>query len=224
MGKGKRKKTLIDLNKGIKQCSKCRKIKTLDKFHKVKNHKSGYSSICKDCISKTQKKHRKKFLKNYQEYRKAYRKRINKSVPWKRFYKSAKARCNNPNANGYENYGGRGIKFLLTLDEVKNLWFECRAWEIKKPTLDRLDVNGDYIYQNCQFIEMSINSKITRRTLKVNQLDLKGNLINSWETFNDLLKEFRKSVRNEKIFLNYKWEIEHYGRKSKTIRRKISKP
>lgn len=44
-----------------KKCSKCKRYKTLDSFHKNKDCKYGVSSICKACIAKVGQKY---YLKN----------------------------------------------------------------------------------------------------------------------------------------------------------------
>lgn len=77
--------------------------------------------------------------------------------PWKQHYKSAEQRCNNPNRTGYEYYGGRGIKFKLTLADVKELWFRDEAWKLTKPSIDRIDNDGHYEFSNCRFIELNKN-------------------------------------------------------------------
>ena len=44
------------------QCSKCKQIKSVDKFSKCKNKIDGYSDRCKECSSKYQKEH---YMKNH---------------------------------------------------------------------------------------------------------------------------------------------------------------
>lgn len=83
--------------------------------------------------------------------------RMLKNEPWKSHWKGAEQRCNNPNRTGYSYYGGKGIKFLLTLDEIKKLWFRDNANKMKRPSIDRKDSSKDYIYDNCQFIELLKN-------------------------------------------------------------------
>lgn len=77
--------------------------------------------------------------------------------PWYSSLWGAKQRCTNKNNPGYKRYGGRGIKFLLTRKEIKSLWVKHKAKYMIKPTLDRIDNDGNYEYSNCRFIENKIN-------------------------------------------------------------------
>ena len=85
-------------------------------------------------------------------------------------YCSMWQRCTNPNAHEYENYGGRGIKVC---DEWKDFnafaeWALANGYndaiESRKyaPTLDRIDVNGDYEPSNCRFVTMKIQQRNRR--------------------------------------------------------------
>lgn len=77
--------------------------------------------------------------------------------PWvmPRYY--AMRRCNDPKHREYKGYGGRGIKFNLTMDEAKRLFERDHAWDLVKPSLDRLDPDGHYTFDNCRFIEHVAN-------------------------------------------------------------------
>ena len=70
-----------------------------------------------------------------------------------------KQRCNNPNNPSYKYYGGRKIGFLITQEDIIRLWFRDNASSMKRPSIDRIDNNGHYTYQNCRFIELSNNIK-----------------------------------------------------------------
>jgi hypothetical protein len=95
---------------------------------------------------------------NKEEIKKAndnYKKRY----PWRNHYDKARYRCENKKYACYDFYGGRGIKFLMTVDDFRDLWFENKAWLLKRPSIDRIDNNGDYVKSNCRFIEQSENLK-----------------------------------------------------------------
>lgn len=77
---------------------------------------------------------------------------------WINRYKQITRRCNNPTDIDYPRYGGRGIKCLITENDIKGLWFRDKAYEMKMPSLDRKDNDGHYTVENCQFIEHGLNA------------------------------------------------------------------
>ena len=78
-------------------------------------------------------------------------------------------RCYYPSTNGYERYGGRGIKIC---DEWINNPQSFYDWAInngyqKNLTLDRIDVNGNYEPSNCRWAtkEEQDNNRRTNRKI-----------------------------------------------------------
>lgn len=104
---------------------------------------------------------RKSYLKNRENSIKNAAKYKNEH-PWIIHYTSAKQRCNNPKCDSYKYYGDRGIKFLMTVEDFKFLWFRDQAWLLKHPSIDRKDPDGNYELGNCQFIELAANKKKQR--------------------------------------------------------------
>lgn len=116
------------------------------------------------------------------------RKEVHKKTPWKQVLISIKQRCNNPKNKNYHRYGGRGIKCLITEKEVMYLWNLCKAFNMKTPTIDRINNDGDYTWDNCQFLEKSKNSgKDKNKTIL--QFSLDGKFIKVWESATIINKE-----------------------------------
>ena len=90
---------------------------------------------------------KKQMDKNYRE-----------NNPWIINFTDAKQRCTNKNHTAYKYYGGKGIKFELTLKEIKILWLRDNAFEMEKPSIDRKNAKLNYTFDNCRFLEHRINS------------------------------------------------------------------
>ena len=106
----------------------------------------------------SQKLYIKEYQKSNRENLRIYTSKYRIKNPWLNSYTGAEQRCNNKNHHAYKNYGGHGIKFLLTKDETKTLWVRDRANLMKWPSIDRVDNDRHYEFKNCRFIEMGENS------------------------------------------------------------------
>ena len=106
----------------------------------------------------------REWRKKHPGYNSLYSNNRRLSQPWVVHHNSAEQRCNNPRTESYKYYGGRGIKMKLTTEDIKTLWFRDRAYLLKRPSLDRINADGDYNMANCRFIELSLNSSNHRIT------------------------------------------------------------
>ena len=95
----------------------------------------------------------REYIKDFYKFNKDYSDKI-KAVYW-----DIKQRCTNSKRDNYKYYGKRGIKCLITEDQIKFLWYRDKAYFMKIPSIDRKDNNGNYTLDNCQFIEQSENTK-----------------------------------------------------------------
>ena len=88
--------------------------------------------------------------------------------PWITHYNNAKRRCADPNDISFRYYGGRGIKPLLTIDEMEFLYKWYNAEDMERPSIDRIDNDGNYEFSNCRFIEQSENTRRAHKGRKRN--------------------------------------------------------
>ena len=106
-------------------------------------------------------------LKKYwEEYREEHREDKNKNTleyrrrkPWSRSLESARRRCVSPVCDSYEYYGGKGIEFHLTEEDIVHFWYRDNADMMDSPSLDRIDSDGHYEFNNCRFLELSENAR-----------------------------------------------------------------
>lgn len=167
----------------FKICVICEKRKKISEFGKNTTSKDGLKPQCKKCRSimakkyndKNKEKHsirskkyyienketinkrNKKYSDNHRDEAVKYRKEYSKKFPWKLTLKNIKSRCEYPKDINYKNYGGRGIKCLITEEELEYLWFRDNAYEMKKPSISRKNHNKNYILDNCKYEEMADN-------------------------------------------------------------------
>ncbi len=71
-------------------------------------------------------------------------------------------RCNYPGTSRFSNYGGAGVKLLMTIEDLSRLWKRDKARLLKRPSIDRIDSSLGYSFDNCQFIELSDNCRKRR--------------------------------------------------------------
>lgn len=163
----------------IKACNKCSKVCDMDFandfFYKNSYSKDGFKSICKNCDKENRDKyfnaHKDYYNEKHREYnKKPHYKSLNilnakkrrETHPWEQSFYCAKTRCLNERHKSFKRYGGRGIKFKLSLEEIKFLWVRDEACKLKQPSIDRINPEGNYEINNCRFIELSENSKRIR--------------------------------------------------------------
>ena len=144
----------------------------------------------------------------HSNYMKLWHKKENKKYPWKNSYEQAKGRCLNPSNHKYPRYGGRGIKFKLTKNKINKLWFRDKAWLLKHPTIDRIDNDGNYTFDNCRFIE-NVENVRRSQSEKVVQLNNKKEIVKIWNSQSEA--ERLGGFKQNKISRAIKDNIRHKG-------------
>lgn len=129
-----------------------------------------------------------------------------KRTPTYQSWTNMRQRCNNPNAPGYEYYGGRGIRVC----ERWNKSFEEFLLDMgDRPvgaTIDRIDPNGDYEPSNCRWStnDEQANNKRSNHCLSFNG---KNQTVSQWAKEkgilpNTLLFRIRRGWPIEKALSN----------------------
>ena len=113
-------------------------------------------------------------------------------------YGGMKTRCLNPNATGYEYYGGRGITISdrwLGDDGYQNFINDMGRKPSSKHTLDRINVDGNYEPTNCRWAtwEEQANNKTNN---KRNRYKLYSKVFDFLEK-NDYLNDKRNQIEEE---------------------------
>jgi hypothetical protein len=79
-----------------------------------------------------------------------------------------KQRCTNPNTPFYKNYGGRGIKvcesWLTSFNAFVN---DMGLPPSPKHTIDRINNDGDYCHENCQWADQAQQNRNKRTSINI---------------------------------------------------------
>jgi len=191
-----------------KICTKCKLEKELSEFQESERGKFGHRADCKLCCIARRQIYRLKHLttlqhcekisarewrKTYPNYTKNYNKEYFKKYPYLKSLYNAKNRCENQNNPKYNAYGKRGIKFMLSRKEGEQLWFRDKAYLMKRPSIDRIDNDGNYEINNCRFIEFNDHMIKTRNEKQnpVFQYDLDNIFIKRWHSIAEASKTLK---------------------------------
>jgi len=148
-----------------KVCKSCQTEKDISGFYRSSRNRDGTQNECKPCQKTTVNAWR---LKNVEHLKRYYHDHL-KSSPWRSTYQGARGRCRNPNHKNYHRYGARGIRLLMVPNDFKYLWFRDKAYLMERPSIDRINSDGDYTLKNCRYIEFSENLKRRKGQKKGNK-------------------------------------------------------
>ena len=82
---------------------------------------------------------------------------------------SMRARCGNPNAQAYKNYGARGISVCARWESFEN-FYEDMGDPPSGLTLDRIDNDKGYSPENCRWASRKVQGR-NKRGIKLYSLD-----------------------------------------------------
>jgi hypothetical protein len=93
--------------------------------------------------------------------------------PWYSSYKAMMERCYLPSSGNYERYGGKGVTVCEEWHDINKFaeWVETSGYA-PGLTIDRIDPQGNYEPNNCQWLTRSENSKksFTDRTKRTKEM------------------------------------------------------
>jgi hypothetical protein len=113
--------------------------------------------------------------RRHQLYRDAHREEFNQTrIKWRAdnpehdIWYAMKQRCYNPNTDGYQYYGGKGIRVCERwLESFDNFFQDMGARPSAKHTIERLDNDVDYGPKNCRWATQTEQSRNTSRNVFV---------------------------------------------------------
>jgi hypothetical protein len=120
-------------------------------------------------------------------------------------YHSMKARCYNPKLPAYKYYGGRGILVCDRWLKSFDLFLEDMG---ERPSInhsiDRIDVNGNYDFENCRWADNQTQAENKRNNIRViyngNLLTISKLSIITGVKYGTLYSRYLKGLRGESLF------------------------
>lgn len=114
--------------------------------------------------------HRDESRVRAKEYYQAHKEEIKKRKPHYSIWLGMKRRCQNPNDSKFAAYGGRGIKVEPTWENsYEKFHADIEQHLGPRPhelfTLDRIDVDGDYVISNLRWADKKTQSHNQRRSI-----------------------------------------------------------
>lgn len=139
-----------------------------------------------------------------------------KNKPWIKTYGYILTRISRGKRGIKEYKIYKNINNYLNCDDLKYLWFRDKAFEMIKPSIDRINPDEDYTIENCRYIECQENIKRRRtRARKIKRIS-KNNKYKIFNSAREALKAIGKNIKSTGIYYccrgitknsyGYRWE------------------
>jgi hypothetical protein len=133
--------------------------------------------------------------------------------PWYSSYKAMMERCYLPSSGNYERYGGKGVTVCEEWHDINKFaeWVETSGYE-PGLTIDRIDPQGNYEQNNCQWLTRSENSKKQFEDRKKRAKEMVEVVHGRWEDGVCTACDFdiRDMIDGESEFRSWVWECVPY--------------
>jgi len=196
----------MNLIEELKTCSKCKVEKSIQNFYlrKKGKFKGEFFSWCKDCCSREYQCWKKNNKKRISDNEKKRYRIISKKEPWRITWKGMIARCNSTSPNAYPYYRSKGIIRMMSSEDTKFVWFRDKAYLLKRPTLHRIDSDGNYAINNCKFIELGENARLATQQRLRNRLRKQSAEFWNWKQAKIFHVKWQKTAERENETKNHK--------------------
>ena len=104
---------------------------------------------------------------------------MSRTRPYRIWY-NMKKRCNDINSSSFKNYGGRKIMYDKKWENFIGFWEDMNIGYSNLLSIDRIDNNGNYCKENCQWSDKLTQSNNTRRN-RIFTFNGKTQNITQWE-------------------------------------------
>jgi thiol-disulfide isomerase/thioredoxin len=157
---------------GRKKCSSCKKYKPLLEFYKNREKRRARCKKC-DYVKYHKINNPIRWGMRSEEYKQSLYSESRRHVllnPWLRSYYSARERVS-------KNCGSklyRNLCFNISKSDIKFLWFRDLAYNMKIPSIDRIDNSIGYTLENCRFVESRENAATTTMHRNNREMKIQG--------------------------------------------------
>lgn len=125
----------------------------------------------------------------------------NKKLHW--VWAAMLQRCRNPKSKDYKDYGARGITVCESWHEFENFYNWALSSGYKHGlTIDRIDTNGQYEPENCQWTDLKQQMNNQRRTIIIEWKGVRKPLTQWAEEVGINYRTLKARIKT------YKWDID----------------
>lgn len=117
-------------------------------------------------------------------------------VPEYNVWASMKARCENPKATGFKNYGGRGIRVVRRWSKFENFIADMGMRPSVEHTLDRRNNDGNYGPRNCRWTTLLVQNR-NKRNVRVLTVNGRTGCVSQWAEWMGIHKDVIKQRLNK---------------------------